>query len=749
MSIDKKKWIEIFVYFVILTAGLCFVLWISRMTFQNTAIDLSEQSVQIQTAEVVEQIETAVHYGKEITNFYGISEILNGVTQIDGEAIGVLLTDADGKAVSAQFPDTDESGDTGREMLSSVYASDVLEPDSKQSISDGDKISLGDYNGQIFPIEQKDGTVDGYLFVIYEKGQLIEKLPVLPFVGVMCIILLVVAALLAVSMGRLHHKALPVIFVMAGMFVFMSFLYLNFRNEYKLLIEKSASTTQAYLQKEVDALLEKGLPLREIHGLDNYFKSIADRNDAVESIAVDEVGNVSVVVNYVLSYPYIRECLKMLMLTFGAVFVVCLMVAYELTFLAPVILSREKRKAVQTSAAGMEQGEMAGMIRVLAFLAYTAIYTSMPYAAVIMRSENMSLLGMSVAFSSSLPLTVELLSVLVVSLLIQRTHARERLFRLFLLSVSVLAAGNLACMRASSPYQILCLRAFCGIGFAFLKFFLNSLIAAGSEKEEELKTHFAYMNAGLLGGITVGSSLGSILAGTFGYYGNYLFTAVLAGLVFLMGMAFIPWKSLEEKRSRQTGGEKLPSLLLLFRAKSLRKAIILTDLPLNIGLMYVVAFLPVYMGAIGQPAVATSYAYLVNGVAGVYVGVWMLRLLKKLANRQGVAAALFLAAVGILVLLLGKNAFVVIVSAAIMGLFDGYGTPTLTSFFTGLSEKEQGDNAGLLTLYGSIGSAVQIICPILYGFLASDNGSMLPVILLGAAYVVVGLRFMFPDKELE
>lgn len=748
MDSGKKRWIEFWVYVVILAAGLCFVLWISRMTFQNTAIELSEQSVQIQTAEVVEQIETAVRYGKEITNFYGISEILTGVTQIDREAIGVLLTDAEGEAIAAQFPDTDASGDTGRRMLSAVYASDALEPGAKDGISDGDKISLGDYDGQIFPVEQKDGTADGYLFVIYEKGRLIEKLPVLPFVGAMCIILLAAVALLGVSMRRFCHKALPVIFVMCGMFAFMSFLYLNFRNEYKLLIEKSASTTQAFLQNEVDDLLEKGLPLHEIHSLDHYFGSIADRNDAVESIAVDEVGNVSVVVNYVLSYPYIRECLRMLMLTFGAVFVVCLMVAYELTFLAPVILAREKRKAAQTSEIAMEQGGIAGMIRILAFLAYTAIYTSMPYAAVIMRSENMSVFGFSAAFSSSLPLTVELLSVLVVSLLIQRTHARERLFRLFLVSVSVLAAGNLACMRASSPYQIICLRAFCGIGFAFLKFFLNSLIAAGSEKEEELKNHFAYMNAGLLGGITVGSSLGSILAGTFGYYGNYLFTAVLAGFVFLMGMALVPWKSLEEKRSRQAGGGKLPSLSLLFRSKPLRKAIILTDLPLNVGLMYVVAFLPVYMGAIGQPAVATSYAYLVNGVAGVYVGVWMLRLLKKLTNRQGVAAALFLAAAGILVLLLGKNAFVVIVSAAIMGLFDGYGTPTLTSFFTGLSEKEQGDNAGLLTLYGSIGSAVQIICPILYGFLAADNGSMRPVALLGAAYVVFGLRFMAADRHL-
>lgn len=172
-----------------------------------------------------------------------------------------------------------------------------------------------------------------------------------------------------------------------------------------------------------------------------------------------------------------------------------------------------------------------------------------------------------------------------------------------------------------------------------------------------------------------------------------------------------------------------------------------TDIPLNIGLMYVVSFLPVYMGVIGQPALATSYAYLINGLAGVYIGVSMIKLLKKLSVNRAVALSIFLGAGGILILLLGQNAFIVIISAAIMGLFDGFGTPTLTGYFTGVGNREHGDSAALLTLYGSVGSAVQIVCPILYGFLARPDGNLMPIAVFGVIFALFGLKFLFSKGE--
>lgn len=177
------------------------------------------------------------------------------------------------------------------------------------------------------------------------------------------------------------------------------------------------------------------------------------------------------------------------------------------------------------------------------------------------------------------------------------------------------------------------------------------------------------------------------------------------------------------------------------------RAILFGDVPLNIGLMYVVAFLPVYVSAVGQSAVVTSYAYLVNGLAGVYGGVILISALKRISPRASSSMALLIGAAGILILVAGKNAWVILASAGIMGLFDGYGTPTITTFFTGLPQVRGADTASMLTVYSSVGSAVQIICPMLYNLLIQPDGSVLYLFIFGIIFAAVGVLFPWLFKE--
>lgn len=196
--------------------------------------------------------------------------------------------------------------------------------------------------------------------------------------------------------------------------------------------------------------------------------------------------------------------------------------------------------------------------------------------------------------------------------------------------------------------------------------------------------------------------------------------------------------------------EQSVSLLDVLKNKTSLKAILLGDIPLNIGLMYVVAFLPVYMNNIGHPTIAVSYAYLVNGLAGVYLGVAMMERLKGVSKKLSGVVALLLGAAGILVLVLGSNVGIVMLSAGIMGLFDGYGTPTITSFFTSLPQVQRADTASMLTVFNSVGSAVQIICPMLYNTLIQPDGDTGYLLIFGICYVVAAVMFLclFRKREL-
>ncbi len=728
-----------------------FSFWISEMAFWNSRMDLAEQYVATQADEIVEHIETSVKYGKSLSNYHGIDKELGGITQINDKVIGAVVLDGEGNVTAGNLPE-DES--VAYDMLTSVY--DFFGRHTGEDIEaltadrNGVKVTLDDRQGLLYEIHNKNGGSEGDLLVIYSRKGIADYQSDSAGLVMFGIIYAVALVVLALSSRLIRHKNSLVVVIMCAMLAMIAYSFMGFSNKYRNLIEDNAYRTQNFMQATVDDLTGKGLPTDELDRFSDYYDQVAERNEAVSDIEVTADGKVEVSINY----DYVKDKLRFLALTFGAIFAVCLMITFEITRVITVLtkdnLIADNNEPVPDQVKMDISRTMvsSAMIRVLAFLMYTAIYTSMPYAAVIFRQEELSVFGLSVSVSSSIPLTVELVVILLVSLLIRNIYSKDKPIYLFAASTIAIILGNFACSRTDSPYLIILLRAFCGVGFAVLKFFFNKQVAACSRNNDEIRRNFANMNAGLLGGITVGSSLGSILAGIFGYFGNYSFTAILVLITLIPGCILLKNKDIyvesEDEYSDDSHGVTVMEIL---KNKTLRRAIILTDIPLNVGLMYVVAFLPIYMGVIGKPAIATSYAYLINGLFGVYIGVFMMMLLRKLTVKKSVILSILIGAAGMLCLLFGQGIPVVIMSAAIMGLFDGYGTPTLTGYFTGLARESASDSAGAISIYGSIGSAVQIVCPALYSILAQPDGSLVPITIFGLCFAGFGLAFLIGGKK--
>lgn len=769
----KNKLYMTIVFVLLALCSLQFVTWISQMAFENTCIELQEQYIGTETGEVVNTIENSVNFGKTLDNYYGMDELLKQVCAISEGNLKAVVFDADGEALYLSFEQSEEN----EKLLAGLYAREYQEElkNVVEETASGKKISSNDVQSLVFPIYKNTDELVGHFIVLYEQEDLVSDssfsgLELVKYV-VWVVVSLALVLFLLLQKER-EEKALirylPVVIIMIGMFCYIVSMYQDYKGKYSDLVSRNAQSAAVYLKDSVDDLLEKGLPVSEMDRVSNYLNEKVAGNVAIDSVSVVntyystsgtdseegnailsmDVGNKTAQLNVIVSESFVTEKVKLMTLTFGAVFVICLMITYELTNLAKLISVRLSREFNQPTPEQL--GASGAQIKLLSFLAYTAIYISMSYTAVIMRGWDATLFGLSGAVSASLPLTVELLCILLCSVLVQRVFYDVKLERLLILAFVFLISGNAACTQVSSPYLLLGLRAFCGIGFGLMKYWFNAVVAAGSENVKAVGSNYAQLNAGLLGGITVGASLGSILAQALGYQTNYGFTAVICGIVLLGALALMPWKMLDKRRmAAAVQAQRETEKPALWRNPSALKAIVLGDIPLNIGLMYVVAFLPVYMDNIGKSSVATSYAYLVNGLAGVYIGVAMMTLLKKLDKKFAVVTALLLAAAGILVLTAHSGTGVILLSAGIMGLFDGYGTPTITSFFTGLKEVQKENTASMLTVFNSVGSAVQIICPALYNVLIQPDGGTLYLMIFGFCYVAVALLFLVSFRKKE
>lgn len=706
------------IFAVLVFGGLQFAAWIGEMAFENTCIELQEQYIRTEVREIIRTIENSVNFGKELKNYYGMDEILHQVSVISKGNLKSAVLDEKGEVLYLSFEKSEEN----LRLLSQIYTDEAQQEvgEITDSNIEGEKISLDGWESLAFPICRGQGEVAGHFLVFYHQKDLVDQ------------------------------SALP-----------SPLMFWTYRDKYSAMIRRNAESAAVNIQGEVEELLEKGLPTERIDEVSDYLDQKAESNAAIESIAIvksyynskktvasrdtavlnRQVADGAVQLDVEVSQSYVKGKVMLMVFTFIAVFIICLMLIYELTRIARIVAVRLDGDFNRETKEQM--GAVGSQIKLLSFLTYTAIYTSMSYTAVIMKNQGASLFGLSESVSASLPLTVELFAIMFSSMAVQKIFKNMNLNHLLFLVFLFLILGNAACITAESPYVLLGLRAVCGIGFGLLKYWLNSIVAAGSVDAEEVGRNYAQLNAGVLGGITVGASLGSILAQSMGYQFNYLFTGLLCLLIMVLSLVIVPWRMLNGRRkhSIEESGKQPVRIMEVLRNRSTLKTIFLGDIPLNIGLMYVVAFLPVYMDHMGQSRVAVSYAYLINGLAGVYLGAVVFRMLGRLSRKSACVVTLLTGAAGILILVSGSGIGVTLLSAGIMGLFDGYGTPSITSYFTDLPHVKKADTASMLTVFHGVGSAIQIVCPMLYSMLIQSDGGTGRLVIFGLCYLVSAILF--------
>lgn len=770
----KSGIITAMITILISLGSLLIVSWICSMAFSNACVELEEQYLSTQGKEMIEEIENSVNFGKDISHYYGMEELLLKISRHPYETVKAVILNPQGELLYSTFT----KGDGKEEVLAKILSKPQREifaglMDEKEWKS----LEILYENALVYPINRKNKEHIGNLMLVYNTKNFSEDGGV--YYGILPVIWLIASLLLflfyffipVTKTGKWYIRLFPLMIIMAALLLYMQSMFGVYREKYDSLVKEKASQEAERINSSLEDLEEKGFPMERIGDLSGYLDKKTQALDAIGSIEVvlpyySSIDTIETAENSSLKFPirgsslvldvqpsqsYLDKKVQNMTLVFAAIFIICLMVTYELNSLSAVIKARledrrQNNDLHKRENPGVNDRQYEGItaqIRLISFFSYTAIYLSMPYAAVIMKEWGARVFGLTEEISASLPLMVELFCITLASMLIQKFFRGAKLSRIGIFVYVFLFLGNLASAFAASPYILIGLRAFCGIGFAFLKYWLNGIIAAGSKDEKGTGANISNLNAGLLGGITVGGALGAIFAEALGYQSNYYFTALSALALLAITYLCLPFSFLNQSR-RETAllaSQRPAGAAGILKDRQVLKVLIFGCIPLNAGLMYVVAFLPVYMNHVGQSALAISYAYLINGLSGVYLGVLMAALLQKLPGRITAGITMLLGAAGILILVIGRGIGVIFVSSAVMGLFDGYGSPGVIQHFTGLKAIRGKDMAGALTLFNSVGGGIQILCPMLYNILIQPDGGVIYLTVFGCGYIGIALFF--------
>lgn len=329
-------------------------------------------------------------------------------------------------------------------------------------------------------------------------------------------------------------------------------LYNQYQKKYREVMFESALGISKYVGDILNEMNENGVPYNKMNGLTEFLSEklealpllwsinvvnvYADTNDSMQrksefGISIP-IGNseksTNMRINVEISKKYISEKMRDMLLIFAATFAIALIMIHELLKLPDNLFARFSEKFKKSEV--LQVQSVPATLRIGAFIAYTGSYIAMPFSAILIRQWDLPLFGIPVAFLSSVPITAELLAVMLCSMLFIPIYKRIGLKTVFNASTMLSVCASLLCIFASNSIELIFLRFMSGIGFAGIKYTFNSIISHGALQQTDITNNLAFLNAGLLGGITCGASLGAVIASAVNIQTSYF----IAGIFYLL-----------------------------------------------------------------------------------------------------------------------------------------------------------------------------------------------------------------------
>lgn len=793
----SKKLSILAVFAVFIAVAMSFVSWLIYEVFAENYRGIKQQYYAVVSAQIVEDIENSVKNGKQIDRFYGMDNVLVDMLElISTETVEVdaaVMNTSGGILYSSVA--TEENRDSLYAMLGTetVLANTVF---GEQESAQYRIVSSGDYEVMLQPIYDREGAQIGVMSLFYHSADIENELrpqkessniTTALCIGATLLILAVYMPALprnitedrddyeAGSAEALAHKQrqnrflflVPVALIMAGLLTQCVLSYNEYQKRYKDVMFEGASGISTYLGEMITELHDKGVPYERMDGLDRYLADKVSASPLLWNVNVVKVyADTSAILGrdseYTVSMPigeadaggrmtinvevskeYIDEKMTDMLLVFIVSFAVALIMIYELLKLPDSLFLRVSHSYRESAA--VQAKSVAPVMRLATFIAYTGMYVGIPFSSVLITQWGRTLFGLPLSFLASLPMTVELLATMLCSLFLLPLFKRMNLRTLFAVSAAVTLAANVLCFFAGGPGALILCRFLAGIGFAGYKYSLNTIAAQGKVTDADTTDNLAQLNAGLLGGITCGGTLGAVIAGAIGVQTAYLIAAIFLGLFLVMMLCMTPWKLIRGNIARESAAKRKAkeksSAFAVLGDSGFWRYMLLVAVPMNFGLMFVVAFFPGFVTSLGLPDVTTSYGYLINGLVGIYIGPRLLHVLsQKIGRTACVFLALMMGAVSALIFNIQLPLIIVLCSVALLGLFDGFGTPATSDYYVNLPVvKRLGVSQGLAVL-SVVGSAVQTASPVLYSLILS--GGLLGTNILGIAFAACAVLFL-------
>lgn len=789
MSLHKSRWIFIVSTMVVLIVVLAFTGGLNIAAFKKNYTNSLVRSYTVVGGETVRKIEYAVKYGKPLSNFFGMKELLQEVVQNsqDIKAVKVVLPDGEiaydlnGTAADEKLPD---------ELLKNVGLSD--NKDKTQYISE---LYHGEYH-TFLPLSDRNGEWIGCLDLIFDESIVnmhsnqylksnIEFMILLALIAAMLLVLLFFRLRIQSEKGEILEKrilliVLPVL--AAAQVVYAVNNIFMFRNAYNGIARGNTTVTAKILEKDISNVVKKGIELESLYEIDVWMNKVISLLPEIEGVYIeDKNGKVIYTSGYVtkenylefeeqnmyvlpvqknnnelagkikavFSKSYMSQKIRDILIDAATIFIISFFFLFEvLLFMLLFLKGRSKTDEKETGQVFYGGGKT---IRTLAFIMFMGAYMSISFIPVLMRKLYQPIAGLSEEIVIGLPTSAEMLccgiSTIMAGMIIDKKGWRKAFF----FGSAVFGIGAIVSGMAWNTAMYITARGISGFGYGFWLMAMRSY-AVSAPTEIEKGENVSAMNSGAYAGLNCGAVLGGMLADRIGFSRVFyiavifLVIAVIFALTYFKGTDIKGCKDITSCVSDTAAGGTRKGVKKFFTDYRVLTFFMFIIIPTSICGMFLDYLFPLLAESFNVSSANTSRAFLLNGMCVIILGPFLSKVFSKKFNT---VTTVIIAAATVSAAMLAFSTKGTIaagfIAAILLGLASSFGVAAQSNYFLKLDAVKAFGEGKALGLFSNIEKVGQTIGPILFGSIIAF-GTAKGVGIIGLAFIVLIVVFALINK---
>jgi predicted MFS family arabinose efflux permease len=770
---------------------------LNRLTVSNTA-----ERIELLAGRTAAQIQTGMRLGKPLAQYFGLADMLRGLSGHISDLQGASVLLADGQVVESYGGPVDgkalidalsHDGDTG---MAAVRRS----PSGAVYSTEGDTLKVA------VALDGADGTLAGAMVLqvrrhaARESALMVGNARVLLLTTLGAAIALVLFFRFVIPLYELAsaNKArlwFPLLVLLLAQGIYAAYTIHAFRDVWMQVTRQNTQILGQGLQRDLDRVLGYGIAPSRLRGVEKPMSRLAasfpviselrlvdahgrllNRADAHGALPVWGASALAGAVarpSDVMAFPLrakpggpvlaslqivpdesiIAAGVRARILDAATVVLAALVVAIELLMLLALLMDR-----AFSARAGSREGVPVGLddatnvgavVRPVMFGFLFALALPLSFLPIYARSLLPGAgSGQDAALLVALPIAAEMACGLLTALLAGRLVDRRGWFVPVVAGLIVSVLGNLACAATGSLVSFTLARGLVGLGYGMAWMGLQGFIVVRSPSAYRGR-NMASVVAGIFAGHLSGAAVGAMLMQQLGSAAVFIAGAFLLALP-AVGVFTLMWPYRHmhghavARAAARPLRESWQALRRLLATRDFGMLLVGCVIPFSIAQVGLLTYaLPLYMDAHGASVASVGRTLMLYGLCVIYIGPYMGRMADKSTRKKyWIAAGGLVGSVGLLSMHFASGIAAAAVAVVLLALASCLAGGAQTAYMLALDHVQGYGAGGATSVMRAADKFGQMLGPLVVGGLFASVGISGGLAVTGALYLVATFAFM-------